>query len=85
MSLVFPRIRNGREHEANGYGWKPFPKPVVQAHHGSTTREQHVADGTGKQSGSFGFDHPKTGEYMEYSAEMPEEFAELLESLRKKD
>ena len=33
----------------------------------------------------IGFDHPRTGEYLEFSAEAPAEFAELLESLREKD
>ncbi|MBB5178971.1 23S rRNA pseudouridine1911/1915/1917 synthase [Planomicrobium koreense] len=33
----------------------------------------------------IGFNHPKTGEYLEFSAEPPAEFSELLESLRDKD
>ncbi|HSP21877.1 MAG TPA: RluA family pseudouridine synthase [Planococcus sp. (in: firmicutes)] len=33
----------------------------------------------------IGFIHPKSGEYLEFTAEPPAEFSELLESLRDKD
>ena len=32
---------------------------------------------------TIGFDHPKTGEYMEFSADLPEWFCEILEKLRR--
>jgi 23S rRNA pseudouridine1911/1915/1917 synthase len=32
----------------------------------------------------LGFDHPRTGEYMEFSAEMPEDMSQLLDYLRKR-
>ncbi|MFC0188968.1 RluA family pseudouridine synthase [Fictibacillus aquaticus] len=32
----------------------------------------------------LGFDHPRTGEYMEFSAEMPEDMQQLLDYLRKR-
>ena len=32
---------------------------------------------------TIGFDHPKTGEYMEFSAELPQWFSEILEKLRR--
>lgn len=38
--------------------------------------------GQALHAGVIGFDHPKTGEYMEFTAEPPAEFEELLESLR---
>ena len=31
----------------------------------------------------LGFDHPKTGQYLEFSAELPSYFEEALESLEK--
>jgi len=33
----------------------------------------------------LGFDHPTTGEYMEFETKMPAEFTEILEKLRRKD
>ncbi|WP_088009213.1 RluA family pseudouridine synthase [Indiicoccus explosivorum] len=38
--------------------------------------------GQALHAGVIGFDHPKTGEYMEFSAEPPAEFGQLLETLR---
>ncbi|AQQ53786.1 RluA family pseudouridine synthase [Planococcus lenghuensis] len=38
--------------------------------------------GQALHAGVIGFDHPKTGEYMEFTAEPPATFQELLESLR---
>ena len=32
---------------------------------------------------TIGFNHPKTGEYMEFTAELPEYFEEILEKLRR--
>ena len=32
---------------------------------------------------TIGFDHPRTGEYMEFSADLPEWFCEILEKLRR--
>lgn len=33
-------------------------------------------------AGVIGFDHPRTGEYMEFTAELPEDFQQLLQSLK---
>ena len=35
-------------------------------------------------AGVLGFIHPRTGEYVEFSAPLPAYFEELLEKLRKK-
>ena len=34
-------------------------------------------------AGVLGFIHPKTGEYLEFSSPLPEDFEKLLEDLRK--
>jgi 23S rRNA pseudouridine1911/1915/1917 synthase len=39
-------------------------------------------DGQALHAGVLGFTHPRTGEYLEFEAPLPEEFARILEMLR---
>ncbi|PJY98737.1 RluA family pseudouridine synthase [Bacillus vallismortis] len=40
-------------------------------------------NGQALHAGILGFDHPRTGEYVEFEAPLPDDMAELIESLRK--
>ncbi|AKE23442.1 MULTISPECIES: RluA family pseudouridine synthase [Bacillus] len=40
-------------------------------------------NGQALHAGVLGFDHPRTGEYVEFEAPLPEDMAELIENLRK--
>jgi len=40
-------------------------------------------DGQALHAGILGFNHPRTNEYLEFEAPLPEEFEEVLEQLRK--
>ncbi|AWO73375.1 pseudouridine synthase [Geobacillus thermoleovorans] len=42
-------------------------------------------DGQALHAGVLGFRHPRSGEYLEFEAPLPPEFAELLDWLRKND
>lgn len=47
------------------------------------TKEKIKADGQLLFAKTIGFNHPKTGEYMEFTAELPEYFEEILGKLRR--
>lgn len=49
------------------------------------SKEKIKTDGQLLFAKTIGFDHPKTGEYMEFSADLPEYFEEILNKLRRSD
>ncbi|QHJ70898.1 RluA family pseudouridine synthase [Planococcus halotolerans] len=83
FTLVECRLETGRTHQIRVH-MKYIGYPLVGDPKYGPKKTMDIG-GQALHAEVIGFDHPKTGEYMEYSAEMPEEFAELLESLRKKD
>lgn len=83
FTLVECRLETGRTHQIRVH-MKYIGFPLVGDPKYGPKKTMDIG-GQALHAEVIGFDHPKTGEYMEYSAEMPEEFAELLESLRKKD
>ena len=47
-------------------------------------RKKHLdINGQALHAGILGFNHPRTNEYLEFEAALPEEFEEVLEQLRK--
>ncbi|MFD1031052.1 RluA family pseudouridine synthase [Metaplanococcus flavidus] len=83
FTLVECRLETGRTHQIRVH-MKYIGFPLVGDPKYGPKKTMDIG-GQALHAEVIGFDHPKTGEYMEYSAEMPGEFAELLESLRKKD
>ena len=83
FTLVECRLETGRTHQIRVH-MKYIGYPLVGDPKYGPKKTMDIG-GQALHAEVIGFDHPKTGEYMEYTAEMPEEFAELLESLRKKD
>ncbi|WP_442956608.1 RluA family pseudouridine synthase [Planococcus sp. CAU13] len=83
FTLVECRLETGRTHQIRVH-MKYIGFPLVGDPKYGPRKTMDIG-GQALHAEVIGFDHPKTGEYMEFSAEMPEYFAELLESLRKKD
>ncbi|PSL24841.1 ribosomal large subunit pseudouridine synthase D [Planomicrobium soli] len=83
FTLVECRLETGRTHQIRVH-MKYIGFPLVGDPKYGPKKTMEVG-GQALHAEVIGFNHPRTGEYMEFSAEPPEEFAELLESIRKKD
>ncbi|MCJ1907175.1 RluA family pseudouridine synthase [Planococcus ruber] len=83
FTLVECRLETGRTHQIRVH-MKYIGFPLVGDPKYGPRKTMEIG-GQALHAEVIGFNHPKTGEYMEFSADMPAEFAELLESLRKKD
>lgn len=83
FTLVECRLETGRTHQIRVH-MKYIGYPLVGDPKYGPKKTMDVG-GQALHAEVIGFDHPKTNEYMEFSAEPPAEFAELLESLRDKD
>ncbi|CEG22409.1 Ribosomal large subunit pseudouridine synthase D [Planococcus massiliensis] len=83
FTLVECRLETGRTHQIRVH-MKYIGFPLVGDPKYGPRKTMDIG-GQALHAEVIGFNHPKTGEYMEFSADMPAEFAELLESLREKD
>lgn len=83
FTLVECRLETGRTHQIRVH-MKYIGFPLVGDPKYGPRKTMEIG-GQALHAEVIGFNHPKTGEYMEFSADMPAEFAELLESLREKD
>lgn len=82
-TLVECRLETGRTHQIRVH-MKYIGFPLVgDPKYGP--KKTIDAGGQALHAEVIGFNHPKTGAYLEFSAEPPAEFSELLESLRDKD
>lgn len=83
FTLVECRLETGRTHQIRVH-MKYIGYPLVGDPKYGPKKTMDVG-GQALHAEVIGFVHPKTEEYLEFSAEPPAEFAELLESLRDKD
>ena len=83
FTLVECRLETGRTHQIRVH-MKYIGYPLVGDPKYGPKKTMDVG-GQALHAEVIGFVHPKTAEYLEFSAEPPAEFAELLESLRDKD
>lgn len=83
FTLVECRLETGRTHQIRVH-MKYIGYPLVGDPKYGPRKTMDVG-GQALHAEVIGFVHPKTKEYLEFSAEPPAEFAELLESLRAKD
>ncbi len=83
FTLVECRLETGRTHQIRVH-MKYIGFPLVGDPKYGPKKTMDIG-GQALHAEIIGFIHPKTNEYMEFSAEPPAEFAELLESLRDKD
>ncbi|MDN7244257.1 RluA family pseudouridine synthase [Planococcus shenhongbingii] len=82
-TLVECRLETGRTHQIRVH-MKYIGFPLVGDPKYGPKKTMDIG-GQALHAEVIGFNHPRTGEYLEFSAEAPEEFSELLESLREKD
>ena len=89
-TLVECRLETGRTHQIRvhmAYIKHPLLGDPVYGHGDETVRvagmSVKVTGGQMLHAGVLGFVHPKTGEYMEFRAELPDDFRSLLDKLRK--
>lgn len=83
FTLVECRLETGRTHQIRVH-MKYIGFPLVGDPKYGPRKTMDVG-GQALHAEVIGFVHPKTKEYLEFSAEPPAEFTELLESLRTKD
>ncbi|MGI2327278.1 RluA family pseudouridine synthase [Planococcus sp. YIM B11945] len=83
FTLVECRLETGRTHQIRVH-MKYIGFPLVGDPKYGPKKTMDIG-GQALHAEVIGFNHPRTGEYMEFSAEPPQEYADLLESLRKKD
>ena len=83
FTLVECHLETGRTHQIRVH-MKYIGFPLVGDPKYGPKKTMDI-EGQALHAEVIGFMHPRTGEYMEFSAPMPPYFAELLESLRDKD
>jgi 23S rRNA pseudouridine1911/1915/1917 synthase len=88
-TLVECRLETGRTHQIRvhmAYIRHPLLGDPVYGHGDETVRvagmSVKVTGGQMLHAGVLGFVHPRTGEYMEFRADPPEEYMSILEKLR---
>ena len=80
-SHIICRLETGRTHQIRVHMSNmghPLLGDTVYGH----KKDPFQLTGQALHAGVLGFVHPTTGEYMEFSAELPEYFTELIEKLR---
>lgn len=80
-TLLELRLETGRTHQIRvhmSYIGHPLAGDTVYGR----KKQLYEIDGQALHAAVLGFEHPGTGEYVEYSAEPPEEFKKLVEKLR---
>lgn len=83
FTLVECRLETGRTHQIRVH-FKYINHPLVGD---PLYGPRHVIGDTGQflHARLLGFNHPKTGEYLEFESPLPEYFTSFLEELRKRD
>lgn len=85
FTLIEARLETGRTHQIRVH-MSYIKHPLIgDALYGpaSSKKSGVSAERQMLHAGVLGFIHPKTGEYMEFNAEPPEDFAKVLQSLRR--
>lgn len=81
-TLVELKLETGRTHQIRVH-MKFIGHPLVgDPAYGKTKEKGPTMNGQALHAAVLGFDHPRTGEYKEFQAEIPEDMVELLNILR---
>ncbi|MBE7023912.1 MAG: RluA family pseudouridine synthase [Ruminococcaceae bacterium] len=83
-TFVRCRLETGRTHQIRVHMSKNG-HPIVGDPVYGVKKEEFRLDGQLLHAHMIGFVHPVSGEYMEFSRELPEYFEEILEKLRRKE
>ena len=81
-TLVECRLETGRTHQ-NRVHMASIGHPLLGDQVYGPAKQPFRLQGQTLHAGVLGFLHPRTGEYMEFSAPLPKYFEELLEKLRR--
>ena len=81
-ALIECALETGRTHQIRVH-MASIGHSIVGDKTYGTRKEKIKTSGQLLFAKTIGFDHPKTGEYMEFSAEIPRYFEEILEYLRR--
>ncbi len=83
-TLVKCKLRTGRTHQIRVH-MRHIGHPIVGDKSYGVKKEEWNLEGQLLHAGEIGFIHPKTGEKISFSAPLPEDFAKVLEILRKRN
>ncbi len=79
-SLVEARLETGRTHQIRVH-MNYIKHPIVGDPVYGIRKQKFKLDGQLLHAETIGFDHPRTGEYMEFSTEMPDYFKRIVNIL----
>ena len=82
FSLIECRLETGRTHQIRVH-MASINHPLLGDEVYGPKNKPFKTEGQVLHAGVLGFEHPITGEYMEFKAEVPEYFGKILERLRK--
>jgi 23S rRNA pseudouridine1911/1915/1917 synthase len=80
-TLIECRLQTGRTHQIRVH-MSYISHPVVGDKTYGVRKEKWKLDGQLLHAYLLGFNHPKTGEYMEFSVDIPNDFERVLRDLR---
>ena len=82
FSLIECRLETGRTHQIRVHK-ASINHPLLGDEVYGPKNKPFKTEGQVLHAGVLGFEHPITGEYMEFKAELPEYFGKILDKLRK--
>ena len=82
FSLIECILETGRTHQIRVH-MASINHPLLGDEVYGPKNKPFKTEGQVLHAGVLGFEHPITGEYMEFKAELPEYFTKILERLRK--
>lgn len=82
FSLIECRLETGRTHQIRVH-MASINHPLLGDEVYGPKNKPFKTEGQVLHAGVLGFEHPITGEYMEFKAELPEYFSKILDRLRK--
>ncbi len=82
FSLIECRLETGRTHQIRVH-MASINHPLLGDEVYGPKNKPFKTEGQVLHAGVLGFEHPITGKYMEFEAELPEYFSKILERLRK--
>ncbi len=80
-ALIECRLETGRTHQIRVH-MASIGHPILGDENYCNVKNTYHLQGQTLHAGIFGFIHPSTGEYMEFSAPLPKYFEALLQKFR---
>ncbi len=82
FTLIEARLETGRTHQIRVH-MAHIKHPLLGDFVYGPAKNQYSVQGQMLHAKVLGFVHPSTGEYMEFESELPEEFQQVLDKMRK--